>query len=147
LIVVTSKGAPRAAKDFTGVSSWLSGEGFAPHKGDIALPRFSLRGEASLLRTLEKLGLAEGLKSPTALAAFGAGSTISQIEQRAMIDVDEEGAEAAAATAVVVGRSLEADDALHMVVDKPFIYALRDKATGLIVVAGYVSHAPKGKGA
>ena len=32
-----------------------------------------------------------------------------------------------------------------MIVDKPFIFALRDRATGLILVAGYVGHAPKGK--
>jgi serine protease inhibitor len=30
-------------------------------------------------------------------------------------------------------------------VDKPFIYALRDKVTGLILVAGYVGQPPKGK--
>ena len=39
----------------------------------------------------------------------------------------------------------EPDDAVHMNVDKPFIYALRDHSTGLILVAGYVGHAPKGK--
>ena len=64
-----------------------------------------------------------------------------------MIDADEEGAEAAAATAVIVGRSLEIDDAYHMVVDKPFLFALRDRQSGLILVAGYVGHAPKGKAA
>ena len=35
----------------------------------------------------------------------------------------------------------------HVVVDKPFIYALRDSVTGLILVAGYVGHPPKGKAA
>jgi serine protease inhibitor len=65
-----------------------------------------------------------------------------------MIDVDEEGAEAAAATAIMGTRSLESDDgSIHMVVDKPFIYALRDSVTGLILVAGYVGHPPKGKAA
>jgi len=147
LIVVTSTDAPKTAKDFSEAANWLSGEGFEPHKGDIALPRFSLQGRASLLPSLTKSGLGEGMKSPTALAAFGAGSVITQIEQRAMIDVNEEGAEAAAATAVIVGRSLELDEPLHMVVDKPFLFALRDRQSGLILAAGYVGHAPKGKGA
>jgi serine protease inhibitor len=32
-----------------------------------------------------------------------------------------------------------------MTVDKPFIYALRDRQTGLVVIAGYVGRAPQGK--
>jgi serine protease inhibitor len=147
LIVVTSTKAPKTAKEFSEAAMWLSGEGFGLHKGDISLPRFSLQASSSLLPTLEKAGLGDGLKSPTALAAFGAGAKLTQVAQRAMIDVDEEGAEAAAATAVIVGRSLEIDDAYHMVVDKPFLFALRDRQSGLILVAGYVGHAPKGKAA
>lgn len=147
LIVVTSTKTPKTAKEFTEAATWLSGEGFLPHKGDIGLPRFSLQGNANLLPTLEKVGLSDGMKSPTALAAFGAGAKLTQVQQRAMIDVDEEGAEAAAATAVIVGRSLVVDDSYHMVVDKPFLFALRDRQSGLILVAGYVGHTPKGKGA
>jgi serpin B len=70
---------------------------------------------------------------------------LSQVVQRAMIDIDEEGAEAAASTAVISSRALGADEAIHMVVDKPFVYALRDKVTGLILVAGYVGQPPKGR--
>jgi serine protease inhibitor len=43
-----------------------------------------------------------------------------------MIEIDEEGA-AAAATGVMSSRALGADHAIHTVVDKPFVYALRDK--------------------
>jgi serine protease inhibitor len=64
-----------------------------------------------------------------------------------MIEIDEEGAEAAAATAAVASRMLEKRGCHHMVVDNPFVYALRDRATGLILVAGYVGVAPKGKAA
>jgi hypothetical protein len=32
---------------------------------------------------------------------------------------------------------LSADDRIHVLVDKPFVYALRDKATGLVLIAGY----------
>jgi serine protease inhibitor len=38
---------------------------------------------------------------------------------------------------------LQNDDAIHMSVDKPFIFALRDRVTGLILAAGYIGHAPK----
>ena len=79
----------------------------------------------------------------TALQGFAPGAMLSQVVQRAMIEIDEEGAEAAAATAVMSSRALGADEAIDMVVDKPFVYALRDKVTGLILVAGYVGQPPK----
>jgi serine protease inhibitor len=145
LVVVASSGAPKTAKEFATAASWLSGEGFAPRNGDLALPRFSLEGSANLMPALAKAGLAEGLKSPTALAGFAPDVTLQQILQRATIEVDEEGTEAAAATAAIVTRSLAVDDTLHMVVDKPFIYALRDRDSGLILVAGYVGRPPRGR--
>ncbi len=76
---------------------------------------------------------------------FAPGAMLSQVVQRAMIEINEEGAEAAAATAVMSSRALGADDAIPMVVDKPFVYAVRDTVTGLILVAGYVGQPPKGK--
>jgi serine protease inhibitor len=145
LVIVTTREKPAAAKDFTPVASWLGGAGFTPHSGDLALPRFAASAREDLLPVLDGLGLGEARKSATALLGFGSDITLSQVTQRAMIDVDEEGAEAAAATAAIGSRSLEADDAIHMVVDKPFMYALRDKTTGMILVAGYVGTPPKGK--
>jgi serpin B len=145
LVIVTTREKPAAAKDFTPVASWLSGAGFAMHSGDLALPRFAASAREDLLPVLDGLGLGEARKSATALVGFGSDITLSQVTQRAMIEVDEEGAEAAAATAAIGSRSLEADDAIHMVVDKPFMYALRDKTTGMILVAGYVGTPPKGK--
>ncbi len=145
LVVVTTKDKPAPAKDFAQVGDWLSGTGFGPRKGDIALPRFKLSERSEPLAALDALGLAKGRRSPTALEGFGKRTSLSQVVQRAMIEVDEEGAEAAAATAVMATRTLEEDDSLHMVVDKPFIFALRDRTSGLILVAGYVGRAPKAK--
>ena len=147
LVVVTSTEEPKSAKEFAGEADWLSGEGFAPRKGDLALPRFALDGRASLLPA-GQVGLNEGLKSPTALAGFGAGVALSQIFQRTTIEVDEEGAEAAAATAIIVGRALEVADVLHMVVDKPFLFALRDRESGSFwsrVMSGVRRRGTRGK--
>jgi serine protease inhibitor len=147
LVVATTTGKPAAAKDFAPVAGWLGGAGFVHRSGDLALPRFSASGREDLMLTLDALGLDRARRSPAALQGFAPGTMLSQVVQRAMIEVDEEGAEAAAATAVMSSRTLEADDGVHMVVDKPFVYALRDRATGLILVAGYVGQAPKGKAA
>jgi serpin B len=146
LTIVTSTDKPRALKDFAPVKDWLSGERFATRRGDLALPRFSLETQSDLMPSLRR-DLEDGMKSPTAFSAFGAGATIDGILQRAKIEVDEQGATAAAATAVFVARALEVDDTLHMVVDKPYLFALRDRQSGFILIAGYVAKAPKGKGA
>jgi serpin B len=145
LVVVTTTGKPLAAKDFAKTADWLSGAGFAQRKGDLALPRFKVSGRFELLPTLDAMGLDKGRRSASALEGFGKGTALSQVVQRAAIEVDEEGAEAAAATAITATRALEQDDSLHMVVDKPFVFALRDRESGMILVAGYVGHAPKGK--
>ena len=122
----------------------MSGDGFASRDGDLALPRFSVQGKADLLPTLRP-DLADGLKSPTALAALGSQMSIDAILQIAKIDVDEQGAEAAAATAIVMrALAMPPRNPLHVVVDKPYLFALRDNQSGLILIAGYVAKAPKG---
>jgi serine protease inhibitor len=144
LVVVTTTDRPASAKQFAPVANWLSGSGFSLRSGDLALPRFSVSAREDLMPVLDTLGLDKARHAATALDGFAPGAKLSQVVQRIMVEVDEEGAEAAAATSVIMSRSLEADDGIHMVVDKPFIYALRDSATGLILVAGYVGQPPKG---
>jgi len=145
LVVATTTAKPAAVREFAPVAEWLSGTGFAPHPGELSLPRFSAAGHEDLLKPLDALGLEKARKSPDALAAFGEGVELSQVTQRTVIEVNEEGAEAAAATAAIATtRALGGDDSfIRMVVDKPFVYALRDRTTGLILVAGYVGRPPK----
>jgi serine protease inhibitor len=147
LVVATTTGKPAAVKDFGPVAHWLGGAGFIHRSGDLALPRFAASGREDLMPVLDALGLDKARRSATALQGFAPGAMLSQVIQRATIEVDEEGAEAAAATAATSSRTLGTDDGVHMVVDKPFVYALRDRATGLILVAGYVGQPPRGKAA
>ena len=62
---------------------------------------------------------------------------IKDVIHRAMVAVDEKGTEAAAATAVVFKRQA-AQVAEPLVVDRPFIFAIRDDATGTILFLGRV---------
>jgi serine protease inhibitor len=145
LVVVTTTDKAAPAREFARAAAWLTGVGFTAQTGDLAMPRFSASGREDLMPVLDALGLDKARHAATALQGFAPGAMLSQVVQRAMIEIDEEGAEAAAASAVMSSRALGADDAIHMVVDKPFVYALRDKGTGLILVAGYVGQPPKGK--
>ncbi len=63
---------------------------------------------------------------------------ISDVFHKAFISVDENGTEAAAATAVVVGvTSIPVVD-VTLTIDHPFIFVIRDIPTGTILFIGRV---------
>ncbi len=63
---------------------------------------------------------------------------VSDILHEAFVAVDEKGTEAAAATAVVMDlRALPADPAV-LEIDRPFLFALRDRETGTVLFLGRV---------
>ena len=134
LTLVTGTENPARAPDlFRAGKAWLAGTGLQPSPGMVTLPRFGLEHSADLLGPLQILGL-----SNRPLVFFGSKPpTISTISQRSVFQVTEAGAEAAAATAVAATRSLD-ESFVKLVFDKPFVFALRDKTTGFVLVAGYV---------
>jgi serine protease inhibitor len=140
LVLITTKDKAAHATEFRSVADWLSGDGFAQRPGELAMPRFRVGYSADLLNVLDTLGLRQGRSSPGALAGFSPASmTIAQVLQRTEIGVDEAGTELAAATAVTTTRAIDGDF-VKMTVDKPFVFALRDAATGLVLLTGYVDN-------
>ena len=137
-IVTTLGERPEPVHRFRGAAEWLSGQGFAPLKGELALPRFDLSSLEELTAVVDRLGLRAARLSPGALAGFSPDrATISRLVQRIELRVEEEGTEAAAATAAIVERG-GTEEYVRMIVDKPFIFALRDTRRGLVLAAGYV---------
>ena len=65
---------------------------------------------------------------------------IGFVIHQANITVDEAGTEAAAATAVgIQATSAPIEEPLLMTVDRPFLYALRDRETGAVLFLGRVT--------
>jgi serpin B len=146
LVVLTSKEAPASLKDFAPVADWLTGGDFTATKGELALPRFSLTGGADLLPVLDNLGLRRARLSRFAFSLLSpAGQVITEVLQKTVIKVDEEGTEAAATTAVTGEREF-VTDFVKMTVDKPFMFALRDEKSGLVLLEGYVGDPTAGVG-
>jgi len=139
-VVITTNDKPASATEFSDVASWLYGDGFATGRVQLSLPRFTIEDKNEMLDALDKLGLKEGRTSPMALGGLAINlAGISAITQKTYLRVDEEGSEAAAATAVSIERSAVArPNLVEMKVDKPFLFALRDSETGLILMSGYV---------
>ena len=75
------------------------------------------------------------------MSPLGKQLVISQVKQKAYVDVDEEGTEAAAVT--VVGVTLtSAPISRQMRVDRPFIFAIRERLTGTVLFMGKVLNLP-----
>ena len=104
----------------------------------LMLPRFGIETTLSLSKSLVELGMPRAFDPR--LADFSGMTTaerlfISDVIHQANIDVDETGTEAAAATAVlmeVVSLPREVK------IDRPFLFALRDRETGAILFLGRV---------
>jgi serpin B len=61
---------------------------------------------------------------------------LTRVTQKAFIEVNEEGTEAAAATAVGVGATSVPQS---VVVDRPFLFAIRERLSGTILFIGQVN--------
>jgi serpin B len=109
----------------------------------ITMPKFQVETELFLSDTLRKMGMPDAFSGGIADLSGMDGTRnlyISEVIHKAFVDVDEEGTEAAAATAVIVGET-SAPDMSHVKefkVDRPFIFLIRDNKTGTILFAGRI---------
>jgi serpin B len=63
---------------------------------------------------------------------------ISDVFHKAYVNVDEEGTEAAAATAVIMSVTSAPADPLEITVDSPFLFVIREHQTNTILFMGRV---------
>ena len=126
-------------------AGWLGAEGFRSARGSLALPRLSLGTEASLLPALRALGLEEALADGQGFAGIAAPAPmLSRVLQRTMLELDERGTAAAAATAAVMTtRAVVQPVAFEMRVDRPFALAVRYRETGAVLFAAWVADPTK----
>lgn len=108
----------------------------------LALPKFRQEGGLDLIPVLRRLGVREAFGAGadfTGITAM-AGLSISAAVHRAFVNVDEQGTEAAAATAIVASRmaAVRPHQPVTMTVDHPFLFAITDTATGLPLFLGQV---------
>lgn len=115
-------------------------EALSPMQVDVTLPRFSFESEFTLSDALKALGMTTAFGGSADLSGMleGGGLFIDEAYHKAFIAVDEGGAEAAAATAVVVGETSVPTPDLEVVADRPFYFAIRDRETGLFLFFGRV---------
>ena len=110
----------------------------------LTLPRFRQESEVGLIPALQRLGVQEAF-APQRADFTGITTAdrlhISAVRHKAYINVDEQGTEAAAATAVVMRALAMVRPAqpVTVTVDHPFLFAITDTATGLPLFLGQVT--------
>jgi serpin B len=108
-----------------------------PAQVQLGVPRFSFESRFDLLNALGELGMTDlddlgGISSEPLL--------VDAAQHQAFVAVDEEGTEAAAATAIGgAGAAAPGEDPIReMRLDRPFLFFIRDVATGTILFLGRV---------
>ena len=112
----------------------------------LALPKFGLEYDASLVDALKAMGIADAFEYGVAdfggmadIAKTGEPLYITEVVHKAFIAVDEAGTEAAAATGVVVGTESAGP---MFVADHPFLFWIEDELTGTVLFLGRVQQTP-----
>jgi serpin B len=125
------------------VAKWL--KGVSHQDVQVTFPKFRFTSQFNLARTLKAMGMTDAF-SPER-ADFSGMTTmeklaISDVVHKAFVAVDEEGTEAAAATAVMMAGTAFRPPAEPKVfkADHPFVFLIRHRATGAILFLGRVTN-------
>lgn len=112
--------------------------------GEFRIPKFKISFDFEASEVLKELGLVlpftgEGDLSEMVDSPHGQDLYVSSIFHKSFIEVNEEGTEAAAASAAVIKlRGLLMDGPIDFVADHPFLFLIREDMTGVVLLIGSV---------
>jgi serpin B len=108
----------------------------------LRLPKFTFECELELKAPLISMGMKSAFSDNADLSGIGTPEnlSISSVKHKTFVEVNEEGTEAAAVTSVTVGVTSigPGDDIVPFIVDRPFLFMIREKDTGAVIFMGQV---------
>ena len=114
---------------------------------ELTMPKFKFDSEFELREALVKIGMPNAFDGGAAdfsgmdgRSCPGICLLIDNVYHKAFVSVDEDGTEAAAATGVVIILESAGPMAREVVVDRPFIFLIHDRATETILFVGRVEN-------
>jgi serine protease inhibitor len=119
---------------------WLSQMRSQP--GNVSLPKFKLEHETEFKDVLASLGMKQVFDATQADFSAMTGSTVAlnTVKQKAVIEVNEEGTEAAGVTSfgIHITSATPQNQAFEMNINRPFFFAIRDDITETVLFMGNV---------
>ncbi|KAL0557998.1 hypothetical protein IC582_006560 [Cucumis melo] len=111
--------------------------------GEFKIPKFKISFGVEVSNVLKGLGLvlpfSEGGLMEMVESQTAQNLHVSKIFHKSFIEVNEEGTEAAAASAAVIAyRSFRPVEIIDFVADRPFLYVIREDKTGSLLFIGQV---------
>lgn len=119
------------------VGTWL--DALEPREVALTMPRFKIQSHYELARALSGLGLLDAFERGVADFSGVDGTRdlfLSQVCHQTWVEVDEQGTEAAGATAVAVGGISMPPPSMVFRADRPFVFLIRDRASGAMLFFG-----------
>ena len=131
------------------LAAWVTG--LAKRKVHVVLPKFRLETNYRMKPTLKAMGMVSAFAPGGPKGADFSGMNVSRrpdlyisaVIHKAFVDVNEEGTEAAAATAVVMtlkSARFRAPFVPTFKADRPFLFLIRDTRSGTILFLGRVTN-------
>ncbi|KAB0369002.1 hypothetical protein FD755_019007 [Muntiacus reevesi] len=106
---------------------------------ELYLPKFSIKSDYELKDTLSQLGIKKIFTDADLSGITGTGDlAVSQVVHSAVLDVDEEGTEGAAATGIIIEKLSFQKTTVRF--DRPFLIAIVLKDTQSIIFLGKVTN-------
>lgn len=107
---------------------------------DLYLPKFKLAWEDTLNDELKRMGMIQAFRPNEARftrisRSLGESLYVDFVKQKAFVDVNEVGTEAAAVTVVGIGVT---SAPIPVRIDRPFIFAIRERLSGTVLFLGKI---------
>ncbi|HOJ89007.1 MAG TPA: serpin family protein [Pseudothermotoga sp.] len=111
-------------------------------KVDVYLPKFKMECRLNLKKTLVAMGMIDAFTDEADFSKMD-GTTMLKIKDvihQSFVDVNEEGTEATASTAVIINIKMGPSIPVIFKADKPFLFFIYDKTHDLILFMGRLSN-------
>ena len=143
---------PRADRDINAMTEAMTATAwsdltakFAEREVELYLPKLTLEYERRLNEDLKTLGMIDAFRPSfadfTAMSPLGRELFVSSVKQNTFVDIHEEGTEAAAVTTVTIGvTSVPVIPVMR--VDRPYLFAIRERFSGTILFVGKIVRMP-----
>jgi len=143
---------PDQGKTITDILGKLTAASFADITGKmenqkvhVVFPRFKVKQTFQLNKMLQDMGMKKAFQENAELDGIAALKPlfVSFVKHDTYVEVTEEGTEAAAVTTIGVGTTSVDPLERYFIADRPFLFVIREKSTGIIIFIGKMGSVEK----